>query len=216
MYFTFELQRTAAHNDEVMPRLLDLHASFTGEDSEHDAIYVGGAVWAVKWVPLPNWYGNSSSKTSNSRTPESESVIGTSSAQQQSTDERRDSQNDCNNLPNGSGENRRREEYLLTVSHSKGSQPELMQMNKNSVVMIDGKLSRGSLSLWAVLLDKEHLSNESSPNGCNTEGELIEICKYETRQSFNSTEVNGMVLCLCRYVCGGRRRRNRASGAAKE
>lgn len=44
----------------------------------------------------------------------------------------------------------RSEEFLLTVSHSKGSQVELMQLNKAGLMIMENQLSKGSLSLWAV------------------------------------------------------------------
>lgn len=123
-------------NQEVLPKLLDLHESISEAGSEHDTIYVGGAVWAMKWVPLPS--------------------------------------SDSCRSPSAADGKASKEEYLLTVSHSKGSQPELMQMNKAGVVLADGQMSRGSLSLWAVQLNSEKSTSKESTNNddnTHTEGE---------------------------------------------
>lgn len=175
-----------ARGEEAPPRLLELHESISDPGSEHDAIYVGGAVWAVKWVPLPGSSICPSATRDDSSTLENKESTDNSANKAQTQLKARTAraaEGDFDSCQSNTGEASRREEYLLTVSHSKGSQPELMQMNKAGIVLMEEQLSKGSLSLWAVQLEHtgavEESRNEDSENSKSEFSFFIFINSYK-------------------------------------
>lgn len=143
--------------------MLGLHEAISDVGSEHDAIYVGGAIWAVKWVPLPAASEPAKRENASGNTP--------------GTPENGDEVPHEQPAPSKS---QRREEYLLTVSHSKGSQAELMQ--KVAVTLPEAELSKGSLSLWAVALDH---SDEPPREEEASAGEVQEQTERALQQTTN-------------------------------
>ncbi|OQR79967.1 hypothetical protein BIW11_02472 [Tropilaelaps mercedesae] len=171
---TIKRAAVGACDEDTPQRILDLHESVSEPGSEHDTIYVGGAVWAVKWVPLPRKLVDIK-HTKDDGTAISVKGCDDDSANREKTERQQQHQEEDpieTELDSSSHQSSvhsdidlGHEEYLLTVSHSKGSQPELMQLNKAGIVMMDERLSKGSLSLWAVSLDH---SDDKEPQSSKT------------------------------------------------
>lgn len=85
-------------------RVLQRFEVWENSNLKHHTVYVGGAVWCIKWVPMFS---------------------------------------------------ERDQQYFVTVSHSRGGQPELMRKTSEST-----SLSRGCITLWA----------------CNRDGDEIKSC----------------------------------------